>query len=93
MAKKADKEKKPEEPKSHFPEAYKEVNYIYGRPDSYESGRKQKLTAQEVMAVSPTTPEYLKCLRSLSPSTVADTRTLCQSQGGTLSLLAPMSRM
>jgi hypothetical protein len=60
MAKKADKEKKPEEPKSHFPEAYKEVNYIYGGPDSYESGRKQKLTAREVMAVSPATPEYLK---------------------------------
>jgi hypothetical protein len=36
------------------------VNYIYDGLDSYESRRKQKLTAQEVMVVSPTTPEYLK---------------------------------
>jgi hypothetical protein len=28
MTKWADKEKKPEEPKDDFPEAYKEVNYI-----------------------------------------------------------------
>jgi hypothetical protein len=28
----------------------KEVNYIFDRPDSYESKRKQKLTAWEVMA-------------------------------------------
>jgi hypothetical protein len=60
MAKGADHEKKPEEPKGDFPEAHKEVNYIYGGPDSYESRRKQKLTTQEVMAVSPTTLEYLK---------------------------------
>jgi hypothetical protein len=60
MAKGGDQEKNPEEPKGNFPEAHKEVNYIYGGPDSYESGLKQKLTAQEVMAVSPTTPEYLK---------------------------------
>jgi hypothetical protein len=39
---------------------HKEVNYIYGGPDSYESRRKQKLTAWEVMAVSSTTPDYLK---------------------------------
>jgi hypothetical protein len=62
MAKGADLEKKPEEPKGDFPEAHKEVNYIYGGPDSYESRRKQKLTAREVMAVSPATPEYLKWL-------------------------------
>jgi hypothetical protein len=59
-AKGADQEKKPEECKGDFPEAQKEVNYIYGGSDSYESRRKQKLTAGEVMAVSPTTPEYLK---------------------------------
>jgi hypothetical protein len=33
---------------------------IYGGPKSYESRRKQKLTAWEVMAVSLATPEYLK---------------------------------
>jgi hypothetical protein len=37
-----------------------EVNYIYGGLDSYESWRKQKLTAQDVMAVSPATLGYLK---------------------------------
>jgi hypothetical protein len=36
MAKGADQEKKPEEPKGNFPEAHKEVNYIYGGIDSYE---------------------------------------------------------
>jgi hypothetical protein len=60
MAKGIDQEKKTEEPKGDFPEAHKEVNYIYGGPDSYESRWKHKLTAQEVMAVSPATPEYLK---------------------------------
>jgi hypothetical protein len=57
---KADQEKKPEDPKGDFPKAQKEVNYIYG--DSYESRRKQKLTAQVVMAVLPATLEYLKWL-------------------------------
>jgi hypothetical protein len=52
-AKGANQEKKPEE-------THKEVNYIYGGPESYESRRKQKLTAREVMAVSPATAEYLK---------------------------------
>jgi hypothetical protein len=61
-AKGADQEKNPQEHKGNFPEAHKEVNYIYGGPDSYESRRKQKLTAREVMAVSPATPEYLKWL-------------------------------
>jgi hypothetical protein len=56
MAKKVDQEKKPEEPMGNFPEAHREVNYIYGGPDSYESRRKQKLTTREVMAVSPATP-------------------------------------
>jgi hypothetical protein len=60
MAKGANQEKKPKEPKGDFLEAHKEVNYIYGDPNSYESRQKQKLTAWEVMAVSPTTPEYLK---------------------------------
>jgi hypothetical protein len=60
MAKWADQEKKPDEPKGDFPEANKEVNYIYGGLDSYESRRKQKLTAWEVMAVWPATPKYLK---------------------------------
>jgi hypothetical protein len=60
MGKKADQEKKPEYPKGDFPEVHKEINYIYGGPDSYESRRKQKLTTQEVMAVSPANPEYLK---------------------------------
>jgi hypothetical protein len=59
-AKGADQEKKPEDPKGDFPEVHKEVNYIYGGPESYESRRKQKLTAREVMAVKPATFEYLK---------------------------------
>jgi hypothetical protein len=36
------------------------VNYIYGGLDFYESRRRKKIIAQEVMAVSPTTPKYLK---------------------------------
>jgi hypothetical protein len=44
-AKGADQEKKPKKRKGDFPEAHKEVNYIYGGPDSYDSRRKQKLTA------------------------------------------------
>jgi hypothetical protein len=60
MAKGVDQEKKPEEHKGSFPEAHKEVNYICGCFNSYESRRKQKLTAWELMVVSPATPEYLK---------------------------------
>jgi hypothetical protein len=60
MAKKADQEKKPEEPTGDFPKAHNEVNYIYGEPNSYESRKKQKLTARAVMVVSPFTPKYLK---------------------------------
>jgi hypothetical protein len=60
MAKGVDQEKKPKETKGDFLKAHKEVNYIYGGPDSYGSRRKQKPTAREVLAVSPTTPEYLK---------------------------------
>jgi hypothetical protein len=56
MTKKANQEKKPEEPKGDFSEAHKEVNYIYGGRNSYESRREQKLTAREVMVVSPATP-------------------------------------
>jgi hypothetical protein len=58
--KKANQEKKPEDPKGDLPEDHKDVNYIYGGSDSYESSRKQKLTAREVVAVGPATPEYLK---------------------------------
>jgi hypothetical protein len=58
--KKTNQEKKPEEPNGDFPESHKEVNYIYDGPDSYESRRKKKLIACEVMAVSPATLEYLK---------------------------------
>jgi hypothetical protein len=36
MAKHADQEKKLEEPKGDFSKVHKEVNYIYGGPDSYE---------------------------------------------------------
>jgi hypothetical protein len=60
MANGADEEKKPEQPKGNFPEAHKEVHYIYGGPESYESRRKLKLTAREVLAVMPATLEYLK---------------------------------
>jgi hypothetical protein len=73
MARTADPEKKPEEPKGNFPDAHKEVNYTYGGPNSYESRWKQKLTAQKVMAVSPATPEYLSGLKSQLPSTVVTT--------------------
>jgi hypothetical protein len=40
MAKGANQEKKYEDPKGDFPEAHKEVNYIYSGPKSYESWRK-----------------------------------------------------
>jgi hypothetical protein len=60
MDKKDDQEMNPDDPKDDFPKAHKEVNYMYGGPDSYESRRKQKLIALEVVAVSPATPEYLK---------------------------------
>jgi hypothetical protein len=53
MAKGSDQEKKLKDPKGDFPEAHKVVNYIYGGPESYESRSKQKLTAREVMAVTP----------------------------------------
>jgi hypothetical protein len=55
----ADQEKKHEDPKGDFPKARKEVNYIFGGPNSYEPKRKQKLTVREVMAVKPATLEYL----------------------------------
>jgi hypothetical protein len=60
MTKGDDQEKKPREPNSDFPEVHKEVNYIYGGPESYESRRKQKLTARVVIAISLATPKYLK---------------------------------
>jgi hypothetical protein len=58
--KKADQEKKPEDPKGDFPKVHKEVNYIYGGPDSYESRRNKKFIARVVMSISPAAPEYLK---------------------------------
>jgi hypothetical protein len=39
-----------------FPKAHKEVNYIFGGPDSYMPKRKEKLLAREVLAVGPATP-------------------------------------
>jgi hypothetical protein len=59
-AKMADQVKKLEDPKGDFPEAHNEVNYFFGGPNSYETKGKQKLIAWEVMAVKPTTPEYLR---------------------------------
>jgi hypothetical protein len=40
MAKLADQETKPKDPNGDFPEAHKEVNYIFGGLDSYEPKRK-----------------------------------------------------
>jgi hypothetical protein len=60
MAKPADHEKKLKDPKGDFLEAHKEVNYIFGGPDSYEPKRKQKLTTQDVFAVGPATAEFLR---------------------------------
>jgi hypothetical protein len=57
IAKKAEQEKEPKDPKGDFPEAHKEVNYIFGGPGSYESGRKRRLTTREILAVSPAIPE------------------------------------
>jgi hypothetical protein len=84
MAKPANHEKKPEDPKGDFPEAHKEVNYIFGDPNSYEPKRKQKLTAREVMVVKPTTPSTLNGLRSPLPLTTATTQTLYRSRGDIL---------
>jgi hypothetical protein len=67
MTKGTDQVKKPEESKGDF-------------PDSYESRRKQKLTAREVMAVSsPPPPSTLSGPRSPSPSTAMTTQTLYRS--------------
>jgi hypothetical protein len=52
-AKGADQEKNTEDPRDGFPEAHKEVNYLYGGPVSCESKSKQKLIARKVMAVTP----------------------------------------
>jgi hypothetical protein len=41
VLKMADQEKEPEDPKGDIPKAHKEVNYIFGGPDSYEPKRKQ----------------------------------------------------
>jgi hypothetical protein len=60
MAKPTDQEKKPKDPNGNFPEAHKEVHYIFGGSDSYEPKRKQKLTSWEVLAVGPATLEYLR---------------------------------
>jgi hypothetical protein len=58
--KKTEQEKKMEDLKSDFLEACKEINYIFDGTQSYESKRKRKLTTQEVMAIIPVTPGYLK---------------------------------
>jgi hypothetical protein len=60
LTKKVEQDKKPKDPNGDFLEAHKEVNYIYGGPNSFESRRKQKLNVQEVMVVGLATPEYLK---------------------------------
>jgi hypothetical protein len=56
----ANQEKKPEDSKGDFPEAHKEVNYIFGGPNSYEPKWKQKLRSWDVLEVGPTTHEYLR---------------------------------
>jgi hypothetical protein len=91
-AKPANQGKKPEDPKGDFLEVHKEVNYIFGGPDSYEPRRKQKLTVQEVMVVSPATPSTLDGSRSPLPSTVATTQTLYQSRSGIHWWSAPSSK-
>jgi hypothetical protein len=93
MAKGADQEKKPEELKGDFPEAHKEVNYIYGGPDSYESRWKQKLTAREVMAVSPAILEYLKWSEVPITFDHSDHPNFVPKPGNILSLSAPSSRI
>jgi hypothetical protein len=40
LMKKGDQDKKTEDPKGDFPKAHKEINYIYGGFDSYESRTK-----------------------------------------------------
>jgi hypothetical protein len=93
MAKRVEKEKKPEEPKEDFPEAHKEVNYSYGGPDSYESKRKQKLTAREVITVSLATLEHLKWFEVPITFDCSDHPDIVPNPGGILSQLAPSSRM
>jgi hypothetical protein len=83
MAKPANQEEKPEDPKGDFPKANKEVNYIFGGPDSYEPKRKQKLIAREVMAVKPATPEYLRWYEVPITFDRGANRTLYQSLEGT----------
>jgi hypothetical protein len=60
MAKPVDQEEKLKDPKGDFPEAHKVVNYIFGGPNSFVPKRKQRLTAQAVLTVSPATPEYIR---------------------------------
>jgi hypothetical protein len=57
-AKKADQEKKPDDPKGDFPEAHK-VNYIYGGPTpmSQEGSRNPALRDHGGLT---STPEYVK---------------------------------
>jgi hypothetical protein len=49
------KKDKPKDPKGNVPKADNEVNYNCGGPNSYESKRKQKLTAWEVRVVGSIT--------------------------------------
>src|SRR5438105_4140423 len=43
-----------------FPDPEHQLNMIYGGSTTYESKRKQKLTAREINAVMLVTPRYLK---------------------------------
>jgi hypothetical protein len=57
---------KPEDPKGDFPDVHKEVDNIFGGPDSYEPKRKEKVIARD-------------SLRSPLPLTAVTTWTLLQS--------------
>src|SRR5438105_369728 len=43
-----------------FPDREHQLNMIYGGSDAYVSKRMQKLTAQEINAITPAAPKYLK---------------------------------
>jgi hypothetical protein len=77
-------EKNPEDPNDDFSDAHKEVNYIFGGPDSYEPKRKQKLIAREVLLVGPATLEYLRWSEVPITFDPVTTWTLFQSRGGIL---------
>src|SRR5438132_14064860 len=43
-----------------FPDPEHQLNMIFGGPVAYESKRKQKLVAREIIAFTPAAPKYLK---------------------------------